>query len=1023
MTRPRPASPAGGFLSGGGLPAPDPAWLADPTVFAVGRLPHRSDHIAYPSLKAALAGGASAFRQSLDGLWRCRSVDRVADVPDGFFGRDYDVSAWSEIAVPGHLQLQGHGAPHYVNTQYPWDGHADIRPPAIPEANLVGCYARDFIPGVILDDAGAELVFEGVETAFYVWVNGVFVGYSEDSFTPARFDVSGQLVDGVNRLAVAVYQRSSASWIEDQDFWRLTGIFRSVYLEARPAAHLADLDARPTLADDFSAGRLAVALSFAAAADAHVAVELRDAAGAVVAAAAPMPVAETVEVALDVDKPALWSAEAPNLYRLVIVIRDAAGAEIAAIAERVGFRRFELRDGLMRLNGKRIVFNGVNRHEFAATRGRAVTEANMLWDIRFLKQHNINAVRTSHYPNTSLWYRLCDVFGLYLIDEADLESHGSWQKEGKVRPDWVVPGDRPDWRAAVLDRAQAMLERDKNHASVLIWSCGNESFGGANIAAMADWFRQHDSSRPVHYEGIFHDRRYPATSDMESRMYTKPQDVVAYLESAPEKPFILCEYSHAMGNSCGGLHLYTDLVDRYPQYQGGFIWDYIDQAIAVTDAGGAVRLAYGGDFDDRPSDYEFCGNGLVTADRQPTPKAQEVKALYAPFVLEADATGVAIRNRNLFAAADNLTLAWALSRDGVVVASGTRPAPAVAAGETVRVALDLPEVAGPDEVVLSAALVLTATTSWAEAGHAVAHADAVLAVHPCPVAAPAVLKVVAGDLNLGVTTPRFAMLLGRAFGGPVSLTARGRELIERPPRLIFWRAVTDNDRGNHHGFDHAPWLAASLYARVAGCEVDADSVTPGVVWRFALPGMPVEPTLAYRFAADGTLAVTADWPGADNLPDLPLFGVQFTLAKALDRFRYYGLGPAETQVDRCRGGKLGLWAATVAGNRTPYLRPQECGNRVDVRFAEVTDAAGRGLRFAVADTPFEFQALPWTAFELQNALHPEDLPPIRRTVVRIAAVQMGVGGDDSWGAPVAERYRLPAAEPRRLRFTLTTAGA
>lgn len=1017
MTRARSSSPAATDL-----PAPDTAWLADPETFAVGRRPHRSDHVAYPSRAAALAGGPTPLRQSLDGTWRCHAVARVADVPAEFFARDYDVSGWAPIAVPGHLQMQGFGAHQYVNTQYPWDGHADIRPPAIPEANLVGCYVRDFTPGALLDGTGADLVFEGVETAFYVWVNGVFVGYSEDSFTPARFDVTAQLVDGVNRLAVAVYQRSSASWIEDQDFWRLTGIFRPVYLEARRPAHLYDLDARPTLADDFSAGRLAVALTFEPGAGASVTVELLDASGAVVVVAPALPVAEAVEVELDVDTPLLWSAEAPNLYRLVVTIRDAEGAEISAIAERVGFRRIEMRDGLMLLNGQRLVLNGVNRHEFAATRGRAVTEADMLWDIRFLKQHNINAVRTSHYPNNSLWYRLCDVFGVYVIDETNLESHGSWQKEGQIRPDWVVPGDRPDWRACVIDRAQAMVERDKNHASIVIWSCGNESFGGSNIAGMADWFRQRDSSRLVHYEGIFHDRRYPATSDMESRMYAKPHDVVAYLESEPEKPFILCEYSHAMGNSCGGLHLYTDLIDRYPQYQGAFIWDYIDQAIAVAGPDGTTRLAYGGDFADRPTDYEFCGNGLVTADRRATPKAQEVKALYAPYVLTPDAHGVTIRNRNLFEAIRGLTLTWQVLRDGAVVASGALPAPEVKPGETERVALDLPEVADAGEIVLSVSLTLAATTAWAEAGHVVAFGETVLAKTARPLAAPVTLAIVNGDLNLGVTTQAFSAMFGRSFGGPVSLRAHGRELIERAPKLVFWRAVTDNDNGSKHGFKHALWHGASRYQSVVGCEVDANPTTPGVTWRIALPGVPVEATVAYRFQADGSLDVAADLPAHVGTPELPLFGLQFLLSPVLDRFHYYGLGPMETQIDRCRGGRLGLWSETVAGNRTPYLRPQECGNRVGVRFAEVTDVAGRGLRFAAGDAPFEFQALPWTAFELENAAHPHDLPPVSRTVVRISSWQMGVGGDDSWGAPVAELYRTPAGAAHHLRFTLTAVG-
>ncbi|MEF2074062.1 glycoside hydrolase family 2 TIM barrel-domain containing protein [Consotaella aegiceratis] len=977
----------------------------------------------FPTVEDARSGWPSPLRQSLNGRWAFSYSQRPAERPVDFFEPSYDASHWDEIEVPGYMQLQGFGRNQYVNVQYPWDGLEDLDPPSVPEANAVGSYLTEFELEEALRGKRVILTFEGVETAFYVWLNGQLVGYSEDSFTPAHFDVTDALVDGKNLLAVEVYQRSSASWIEDQDFWRLTGIFRDVYLEGQPAAHLRDVFATTDLAEDLNDASLRLRLKLDLALDgAWLAVELRDPEGGTALRVPPVPAKAEMELAYPIGSPLLWSAEAPHLYELMLILTDADGAVIEAVPQKVGFRRFEMKDKVMCLNGKRIVFNGVNRHEFNARRGRAVTLQDMLWDIRFMKRNNINAVRTSHYPNQSEWYRLCDEYGIYVIDEANVESHGSWRRPGALVPERAVPDNRPEWRDAVIDRARSMLERDKNHPSILIWSCGNESFGGQILFEMSEFFRARDPSRLVHYEGVFNDRRFDGTSDMESRMYAKPQEVEAYLQANPEKPLILCEYMHAMGNSCGGMHLVTDLVDKYPLYQGGFVWDYIDQAIAVTGADGLDRLAYGGDFDDRPTDYEFCGNGIVTAWRTPSPKAQEVKALYQTVALAPDPSGVMVHNKNLFVSTDAWFLRSRLLKDGAEIFS-TGAAISVAPGEDVCVPLDLPDLDTPGEYALQCSLHLKDDTLWAEAGHEVAYGEHVWSLAG-EAAAPRnqPLKVVPGLFNLGASRLGLSALFSRKQSGLVSLTIGGRELCLRPPRLTFWRAVTDNDRGNHHGLRLAPWHTASLYQQAVETTLDVQDGEPTAFYRFALGGVGVTPTVGYRMGRDGRIHVEAHWPGADGLPDMPLFGLQFLLDPSLDHFRFYGLGPEENYADRCRGARLGIWESAVADNLSPYLVPQECGSRTGVRWVEVFGADGQGLRFASEGKPFEMSVLPCDPFELQSASHAEHLPPAHKTVVRILAKQMGVGGDDSMGAPVHDQFLISPAEPQTLRFTLEPAG-
>ena len=607
---------------------PELNWLEDPRVFAVNRLDAHSDHTWHTP--------EGSLRQRLDGSWRFAYSPCPAARPADFWQADASLDGFAEIAVPGHIEMQGYGQIQYINTMYPWDGRHFLRPPQIPwDDTPVGSYVRTFTLDPALEGKRVCVSFQGVERAFYCWCNGRFVGYSEDSFTPADFDLTPFLQAGENRLCVEVYKNCSGSWLEDQDFFRFFGIFRPVYLYAKPALHIEDLWLRASLEPDNTTGVLAPRLRLSAADGASLeGCTLRctvAAPGGAVLWDAPMPLREDGSgyvYGQPVRLPGIrkWDHEDPALYTVTLTLRDAAGALQETVPYQTGFRRFGLREGVMELNGERIVFNGVNRHEWNPASGRAIGPEDMYRAMETFRRNHINAVRTCHYPDQTLWYELCDQNGIYMIDEANLESHGSWQKMSAVEPSWNVPGSLPEWRDCVVDRARSMFERDKNHTAILIWSCGNESYAGEDILAMSEFFRQNDPGRLVHYEGVFHCRAFDRISDMESRMYAKPEEIRAYLESGPAKPFILCEYMHDMGNSLGGMESYIRLLD-HPQYQGGFVWDYMDQALWQQGPRGR-RLGYGGDFGERPTDYAFSANGIVFADGTEKPAMQDLRYWY-----------------------------------------------------------------------------------------------------------------------------------------------------------------------------------------------------------------------------------------------------------------------------------------------------------------------------------------------------------------------------------------------------------
>lgn len=616
-------------------------WLDDPEVFRVNQLPAHSDHHYYRNLAELNRG--SSFVKSLNGTWRFHFASMPSERPLQFYSPNFDDADFDTIQVPGHIELAGYSQIQYINTLYPWEGKIYRRPPytlnqdqlepglfSDASDNSVGSYLKKFDLDDSFKNHRVIIQFQGVEEALYVWLNGHFIGYAEDSFTPSEFDLTPYVQDRDNLLAVRVYKRSTASFIEDQDMYRFSGIFRDVNLLALPDAHIVDLDLKPEVNADFKSGILTVKATVSGT-NATLELSVTDQDQQLLATQTQTGTGKVSFKKIAFNNLKLWSPTSPTLYQLLIKVYDDQHQLLEAVPYQFGFRKVELReDKVIYVNNHRLILNGVNRHEWNAHSGRVISVDDMRKDIQIMLDNNINAVRTCHYPDQLPWYHLCDKAGLYVMAENNLESHGSWQKMGAVEPSYNVPGDNPHWLAAVVDRARSNYEWFKNHPSIIFWSLGNESFAGEDIAAMQAFYKEHDSSRLVHYEGVvrapeFRDR----ISDVESRMYETPANIARYLENNPDKPFLNCEYMHDMGNSLGGMQSYNDLIDQYPMYQGGFIWDFIDQALLVHDpVTNQEALRYGGDFDERHSDYEFSGDGLLFADRTPKPAMQEVKYYY-----------------------------------------------------------------------------------------------------------------------------------------------------------------------------------------------------------------------------------------------------------------------------------------------------------------------------------------------------------------------------------------------------------
>lgn len=1021
--------------------------IKNPEVFAINRLKAHSDHCFFADEQMK-----EDFHVSLNGTWKFRYSENIKEAPRGFQRPDYSVDDWDDITVPGHLQLQGYGHPQYVNIVYPWDGVENIKPGEIPEKwNPTGSYVKD----VELDGGPVYISFDGVESAFALWVNGEFVGYSEDSFTPAQFQLTPYVKAGRNRIAVQVYRFSSGSWIEDQDFFRFSGIFREVSLFRKPECHLEDLFVKTLLTEDLSCAEIKLLLRYEGEAEDYVArYELTNPLGeselsfekevvlqqrldeTVSPEDFEKPDVYTQELQMKVESPLTWSAEEPNLYTLTIrIYRKSTGLLVEKITQRIGIRNFRMISQMMHLNGKRIVFKGTNRHEFCAQSGRVLPFETQKKDVINMKRNNINAVRTSHYPNQTCFYHLCDEYGLYLIDETNLESHGSvYRPEGIMKDELAVPCDHPEWLSIVLDRANSVFQRDKNHPSVLLWSCGNESSGGYNIYKMSELFRLHDDTRLVHYEGLANDNSYPETSDVVSRMYWKVPDIREYLKKDRSKPFISCEFEHSMGNSTGNFDEYTLLTQEEPLYQGGFIWDYVDQAILTKDVHGNTYPGYGGDFADRPHDADFSGNGIMFSDRTPSPKLRQVKYEYQNFRITVEQESFVLRNESLFEGTEDYEITAALSRNGQVIRTDEIKVnvPAGTKAEyllpyDVR-ALSMTNADG--EYLVTVSMKLKKDRSYASAGYEVAfgqsegygeYMDPALTMN---LAKPEI-QIENSVYNVGIhgnaEGGEFHYIFQKGGQGLWSMKRDGRELLYRKIKPSFWRAPVQNDNGNGMTERLGLWkiITETAHAEFAGLEFGSKENTAEITYHYKSAYYEgILCSIIYQVQGGGLLKVTMRTEGTKNLPDLPEFGVIFALPLSYDELMWYGRGPEETYADRKSGYGIGTYHNLVKDNVAPYLLPQETGNHTDVRMAQITDSKGNGLRILMDKEPINVSALPYLPQELETAQHMFELPKPYETVVRISKEQMGVGGDDSWGAPVHDAYLIRAEQPKEFSFYL-----
>lgn len=995
-----------------------------PGFFSENRLAAHSDHAWYPSPEDR-EDGINSLRLSLNGYWHFAYARNEKQVPADFECAESDCHTWDYIAVPAHIQMEGYDVPQYTNNQYPWDGWQAVAPGDIPHAfNPVACYVKYFFLPAHMQGKRVFLSFQGVESCVALWLNGQYVGFSSNSFSPCEFELTDFLQAGENKLAARVYKWCAGSWLEDQDFFRFSGIYRDVYLYAIPPHHIQDLKVVATLDESYTKGSVTVSGIMADQGEWLINISFN---GQLLKT---LHGHHAFTTTLQIADPLLWSAETPNLYELNLTILDKNGTLQEIVVQKVGFRRFEIRDGLMQLNGKRIVFKGVNRHDFSADVGRAVTAAHIRRDLLTMKRNNINALRTCHYPNSQLVYDLCDELGLYVIAENNMESHGAWSVDGSHPFGDSLPGDRMEWAPLLLDRVESTYQTAKNHPSVLIWSLGNESYGGTVIRDMARRFRELDDTRLIHYEGVFHDRRFEAEcSDMESQMYTPAAAIQAFLDSHPDKPFLCCEYSHAMGNSLGGMDRYTNLTDTEPRYQGGFLWDFLDQAIRSKDRYGNIVYLYGGDSGDRPSDYAFSGNGICYADGTETPKMQAVKFNYQNITAQVEADCVTVINKNLFTATNAYHCVVTLLKNGKLFRQASLATDVKPLSQQTY-PLPFPPETRPGEYAVTVSFRLKHDTAWAKAGYEVAFGQTVY-TRDAPVAETRItppLRVVKGTFNTGVIGDGFRVLFSHQDGGLASYQYGGIEMLKDIPLPNFWRAVTDNDHGGFIEQTTAQWKIGSqlIRQRCVNQDVQAPIVEPGkdthtvtVTYTYHMPTTPASSCrTTYTVYGDGMVHCRLTYEPVAGLSPMPEFGMLFRLNADYDQLTWYGNGPGESYCDRLAGARLGIWHGTVSEQMARYLHPQESGCHTGVRWAQVTDYRGRGLRFF--GDAMTFSALPWTPHQIDCAQHMNELPPVQDTVVRCIGSQMGVGGDDSWGSVPHPAFWLP--DNQRLDFSFSFQG-
>jgi beta-galactosidase len=1013
-----------------------PDW-ENPWVIGINKESGHSTLVPYPDVESALKGTprASPFVRSLNGTWNFNWVKTPSERPADFYKPGYNVSGWAKIPVPSNWQMHGYGTPIYSNVKYPFKkdaprvmGEPNKSWTAYENRNPVGSYRRTFTVPAAWKDRNTFIVFDGVESAFYVWVNGNRVGYSQGSRLPAEFDITRYLEPGENIVAVEVYRWCDGSYLEDQDFWRLAGIFRDVTLVSRAPLYIRDFHVQTLLDDQYCDAILKLSIKLknagSRAAPASVEAMLFDDSGEPVfktltgKADVPEQGEASVEFEQVVKHPRKWSAEEPNLYTLLLTLKDGAGKVVEAVPWNVGFRSSEIKGGQILINGRPVYFKGVNRHEHDPDLGHVMTTERMIQDIKLMKQNNINAVRTCHYPDVPEWYALCDRYGLYLIDEANIESHGY----GTHIPQRISMGK--DFTEQYVDRVRRMIERDKNHVSVIAFSLGNEAGIGRNPAAARKWAKERYPGFIISYE-----QGFGIHSDIVCPMYVKPHNVVQHWRRFGRgRPMVLIEYAHAMGNSVGNFQEYWDVFESHKHLQGGFIWDWVDQGFRKKTESGEEFWAYGGDYGDVPNDDTFCLNGLVMPDRKPNPHLFEVKKVYQEIKVEPVdlMTGrVRVRNKHIFRDLSFVHGAWELTEDGRPIQTGALPNLDVTAGQAKEFTLPIktPDLKPGREYHLRVSFTLAEDAPWAPKGHMLAwdQFEMPYNVPSLPERDVSVLPA----LELSESADRFtakgdgfAASFGKKSGALESLQFQEKELIASPLIPNFWRAPTINDEKGL-GFQKLYlWRDAGPERSVTS--VEASQIQPNIIQVTAEASLPAGKSRyrnIYTIYGNGEILVECEFKPKGKLPDLPRLGMQMTVPREFQTITWYGRGPHETYWDRKTGAAVGLYSGKVDDLIHMYIEPQETGNRTDVRWVTFTDQHGFGL-MATGLPLISFSAWPYTMEALEKARHTYELTKARHITVNLDYKQKGVGGSvPSVLTLPLSKYRLPA-RPYQYKFRL-----
>jgi beta-galactosidase/beta-glucuronidase len=963
----------------------------NPRLSGRGRTSPRTCLIPYENHDEALLGerGASPFFKLLNGRWKFGYFESPFDCPVDWPGDDPESFLEDSVTVPGHWQLQGYGHPHYTNVAYPFP----CDPPKVPTENPTGCYCVSFTIPELWKDRRIFLRFEGVDSAFFLWVNGEEAGFSKGSRLPAEFDITPLLTSGKNSMAVKVMQWSDGSYLEDQDMWWLSGIFRDVYLVSEAKSYIRDVFVRPELAAGFARGILDITVDLskesAESETSHITALLFDKNQKQISRRELVPEGGKdgspsliYRGQLAAEHPSLWSAEDPNLYDLILEERNSRGELLSCRVLKTGFRSIELIKGRMLINGVPVKFKGVNRHDFHPETGRAVTLKDMERDVILMKQHNVNAVRTSHYPNDPRFYGLCDKYGLYVVAETDIECHGM-----NLVNQWDRLSDSPLWEPGYMDRMVRMVEAYKNHPSIVIWSLGNESGYGENHKKIAQWTRDRDPGRLIHYEGD----RMQETADIIGPMYSHPDVCKKLIEERPDKPLILCEYAHAMGNGPGGLSDYWDLFYANERMQGAFVWDWIDQGLLKRDPAGREIFAYGGDYGDFPHDGNFLINGLIFPDRTPSPGLIELKKVIAPIYIETMDIlqgEFKIINRYGFLSLTHLDVRLEVTENGKIIETGSLAPLNIPPGhaEKIRISFGFYDRANPEkEYYLNVSFVLREAVDWAPAGHEVARHQIKIPVEGTQRNGREKAGYTSSILGNGALEARLVngerVMRGDGFSVHFNkhgllnrFIRRGVSFIETPPKLCFWRPPIDNDMRFLDEWKKAGLDCLTHRFDGYGIEEASDSVTVTVRSRIAPPvhARSIDAEYRYTLFPGGVVTIGVKGKFQGDFPHLPRIGLCFTINPACNEVSWYGLGFHENYPDSKYSAEVGLFQSKVEDLFTPYVYPQENGSRGDVRWVSLTDTAGSGI-LATAKTPFAFSASRYSDSQIENALHHGEL--------------------------------------------------